>query len=58
MTETPIKAVELTRSIRDQMYEETKSMTPDEFVAFITREAGKARPALATVPSTGDGHAV
>ncbi|HST59254.1 MAG TPA: hypothetical protein VLK84_11205 [Longimicrobium sp.] len=48
MDETPIKAVELTRSIRDQMYEETKSMSPDEFMAFIAREAGKSQPALAT----------
>jgi proteasome lid subunit RPN8/RPN11 len=48
MDETPIKAVELVRSIRDQMYEETKGMSPDEFMAFIAREAGKAQPAAAT----------
>lgn len=42
MDETQIKAVELVRSIRDQMYEETKHMSPDELVAFITREAASA----------------
>jgi hypothetical protein len=42
MDETQIKAVELVRSIRDQMYEETKHMSPDEFLAFITREAESA----------------
>lgn len=47
MDEAPINAVELVRSIRDQMYEETRAMSSDEFMAFITREASKARPALA-----------
>lgn len=54
MDETPIRAVELTRSIRDQMYEETKDMSPDEFIAFITREAAKAQPALAGTRETED----
>jgi hypothetical protein len=51
MDETPIKAVELVRSIRDQMYEETKDLSPDEFIAFITREAGNA---VATIPPATD----
>ena len=42
MDETPIRAVELVRSIRDQLHEETKEMTPQEFKEFVTREAGKA----------------
>ena len=42
MDETPISTVELVRSIRDQLYEETKEMTPDQFKEFVTREAGKA----------------
>jgi hypothetical protein len=46
MDEAPIKTVELTRTIRDQMYEETKSMTADEFIAFIAAEAAKAQPVL------------
>lgn len=54
MDETPIKAVELTRSIRDQMYEETKDMSPEAFIAFITREATRAQPALAGTQATAD----
>jgi hypothetical protein len=42
MDETPIHAVEMVRSIRDQLHEETKEMTPAEFREFVTREAGKA----------------
>ena len=42
MDETPIRAVELVRSIRDQLHEETKEMTPEEFLEFVSREAGKA----------------
>ena len=53
MDEAPIKAVELTRSIRDQMYEETKDMSPDELMAFVTREAAKAHPVSAVTPAAG-----
>jgi hypothetical protein len=42
MDETPIRAVEMVRSIRDQLHEETKGMTAEEFKAFVTRESGKA----------------
>jgi hypothetical protein len=42
MDETPIRAVEMVRSIRDQLHEETRTMTPEEFREFVTREAGKA----------------
>jgi hypothetical protein len=44
MDETPIRAVELVRSIRDQLYEETKTMSPEEFKAFVTRESRKPLP--------------
>lgn len=50
MDETQIKAIELVRSIRDQMYEETKHMSPDELMAFIAREAEGA----AAVPPIRD----
>ena len=40
-----IHAVELVRSIRDEIYEETKHLTPEEFKAFITREANRSPPA-------------
>jgi hypothetical protein len=39
---TEIQAVELVRSIRDQLYEETKRMSPEELKEFIAREAAKA----------------
>lgn len=58
MDGTPIKTVELTRSIRDQMYEETKSMSPDEFMAFIASEAGKPQPALAAAQMARGGTTV
>jgi hypothetical protein len=42
MDETPIRAVEMVRAIRDQLHEETRAMTPEEFREFVSREAGKA----------------
>jgi len=41
MTGIKIHAVEMVRAIRDQLYEETKLLTPEELRAFIAREAGK-----------------
>lgn len=37
-----IKAVEMVWSIRDQMYEETRHMTPDKLKAYIARQAAKS----------------
>lgn len=42
MDEAPIHAIEMVRSIRDQLNEETRLMTPDEFKEFVTRESEKA----------------
>jgi hypothetical protein len=42
MDETPMRAIEMVRSIREQLHEETKGMTSDEFKEFVAREAGKA----------------
>jgi hypothetical protein len=42
METTTIHAVEMVRAIRDRMYEETKDLSQDEFLAFIAREAAKA----------------
>jgi hypothetical protein len=36
---TEIKAVEMVREIRDQIYEETKGLSREEFIAFIRRRA-------------------
>lgn len=52
MEEAPIKAVELVRSIRDEMYEEMKELSPEQLQAFIAREAQKANaytPAVSSV---------
>ena len=42
METTAIHAVEMVRAIRDRMYEQTKDLSPEEFLAFIEREAAKA----------------
>ena len=44
MSKTNIRAVEMVRSIRDQIYEETKQLSPEEFMAFIARESAKSAP--------------
>ena len=44
MKETEIRALELVRGIRDQIYEETKSLSPEELRAFIAREAHRSTP--------------
>ena len=40
MDKIEIRAVEMVRSIRDQMYEETKHLSPEELMAYIARAAG------------------
>jgi hypothetical protein len=53
MDETPIHAVEMVRSIRDQLYEETRRMSPEEFMEFITREAGKVTESPREIGTAG-----
>ncbi len=55
MSKTNIRAVELVRSIRDQIYEETKQFSPEEFIAFIARESAKSAHGAAEPgkPSSG-----
>lgn len=43
MEETPIRAVEMVRSIRDAIYEETKDFSREELKAFFAREAAAMR---------------
>lgn len=43
MEQKEFKAVEWVREIRDRMHEETKDMTPEEYVQYIRREAELAR---------------
>ncbi len=37
-----IRTIEMVRSIRDQLHEETQKLSPEEYRAFIAREAARA----------------
>ena len=41
--------VEMKRRIQERMYEQTKSMTPDQLLAYIRERAASSRFAAATV---------
>lgn len=43
MGETPIRAVEMVRAIRDEIYEETKDLSREELKEFFAREAAAMR---------------
>ena len=43
MEETPIRAVEMVRAIRDAIYEETKDFSREELKEFFAREAAAVR---------------
>jgi hypothetical protein len=43
MKQTPIRAVEMVRAIRDTIYEETKHLSREELKAFFAREAAAMR---------------
>jgi hypothetical protein len=45
MKQTPIRAVEMVRTIRDAMYEETKHLSREELKEFFAREAAAMREA-------------
>jgi hypothetical protein len=51
MEKTEIRAVELVRAIRDQLYEETKELSAEEFQAFIAREARRGAKPTSGKPS-------
>lgn len=46
MEETPIRAVEMVRAIRDAIFDETKDLSREELKAFFTREAQAMRREL------------
>ena len=53
MEATEIRAVEMVRAIRDQLYEETKHLSREELKAFFAREAAAARSeAASAAPNT------
>ena len=43
MKQTPIRAVEMVRTIRDAIYEETKHLSGEELKEFFAREAAAMR---------------
>lgn len=43
MKQTHVNAVEMVRTIRDAIYEETKNLSRDELMEFIAREAAAFR---------------
>lgn len=43
MEKTEFKANEMVRTIREQIYEETKHLTPEQFAEYIRREAALAK---------------
>lgn len=45
MEQTPIRAVEMVRTIRDAMYEETKHLSREELKVFFAREGAAMREA-------------
>lgn len=63
MKNTPIRALEMVRAIRDAIYEETKNLSREELKGFFAREAAAMRqenqreettsPALAPVRRHG-----
>ena len=46
MKSEKIHAVEMTREIRDRMYEETKDLSPDRFLEYIKARSSEARQRL------------
>jgi predicted transcriptional regulator len=43
MEQTPTRAVEMVRAIRDAIYEETKDLSQEELKQYFTREAAAMR---------------
>lgn len=53
MTQTPIRAVEMVRTIRDAIYEETKDLSREELKEFFAREAAAMRQESSQAQSGG-----
>ena len=52
----PMKAVEWVRAVRDAQYEETKDMSMEEFLAYISRKATAVRAAAERAGRLGNTH--
>ena len=57
MDKPEIKAVEMVRAIRDQIREETRDMSRDEYLAYIRRNAERVREEAAAKRSPSKQHA-
>jgi hypothetical protein len=53
MKQTPIRAVEMVRTIRDAIYEETKDLSREELKEFFAREAAAMREERQSQPGGG-----
>jgi len=54
----PVKTVEMVRKIRDQHYEETKSLSVAEQIKFVKRKSEKLQKNLKPHRSTAGTHPV
>jgi hypothetical protein len=45
MSTHEIRTIEMVRAIRDQLLQETQKLSPEEYRAFIAREAARAAQA-------------
>jgi hypothetical protein len=55
MGTSEIRAIEMVRSIRDELYRETKQLSAEDLKAFIAREASKATQKQGKSPSRRPG---
>jgi hypothetical protein len=53
MGTSEIRAIEMVRSIRDELYRETKQLSAEGLTAFIAREASKATQKQGASPPAG-----
>jgi predicted transcriptional regulator len=56
MDDVEIKAVEMVRAIRDQIREETRDMTREEYLAYIRRSASRVLDEAAAKRGLGTEH--
>lgn len=51
MKQTPIRAVEMVRAIRDAIYEETKDLSREELKAYFAHESAAMREESGAAPA-------
>ena len=55
MEQTPIRAVEMVRAIRDAIYEETKDFSPEELIAYFRHNAAVVHQKIGAASVAGKG---